>query len=144
VRASSIANALPADAPVPPAHTLRLILASGNELRAASVVLDAVFRAGLDVSNPAVIAGLRLLCVADPQAALQDPLIKQRLRANTEWASARGIFGVPTLVVGEELFWGQDGLEMGLDYLAHPENFQDAMMQGADTLPVGVQRARAP
>jgi 2-hydroxychromene-2-carboxylate isomerase len=134
----------------PPAHPfnplagLRLIIAAGNDLRAAGTVLDAVFRDGRDVSAPQVIAELaRDLGVADPQAALSDPAVKAQLRENTEWASARGIFGVPTLVVGEEMFWGQDGLDMGLDYLAHPEAFADPLMRGADTLPVGVSRKKA-
>jgi 2-hydroxychromene-2-carboxylate isomerase len=135
----------------PPAHpfnplaALRLILAAGNDLRAAGVVLDAVFRDGRDVSAPEVLADLAgQLAVADPQAALSDPAIKARLRQNTEWAIARGIFGVPTLLVGAEIFWGQDGLDMGLDYLAHPEAFADPAMRGADTLPVGVSRKPAP
>jgi 2-hydroxychromene-2-carboxylate isomerase len=134
----------------PPAHpfnplpALRLILAAGNDLRAAGIVLEAVFRDGRDVSAPEVIADLaRQLAVADPQAAVSDPAVKARLRANTEWAIARGIFGVPMLVIGEELFWGQDGLEMGLDYLSHPEAFADPMMRGADSLPVGVARKRS-
>jgi hypothetical protein len=50
---------------------------------------------------------------------------------------------VPTLVIGEEIFWGQDGLDMALDYLAHPEAFADAQMLAADTLPSGVQRKKA-
>jgi 2-hydroxychromene-2-carboxylate isomerase len=133
----------------PPAHpfnplaALRLIVAAGSDRRAAGIVLDAAFRDGRDVSDPAVIADLaRVLGVADPQSALADPRIKQRLRANTEWASARGIFGVPTLVIGDEFFWGHDAVDMGLDYLARPQAFQDAAMQAVDHLPVGVTRHR--
>ena len=37
--------------------------------------------------------------------------IKDRLRANTEEALARGVTGVPTVAVGDELFWGDDRLE---------------------------------
>jgi 2-hydroxychromene-2-carboxylate isomerase len=37
--------------------------------------------------------------------------IKDRLRANTDAAIARGVTGVPTIAVGEELFWGDDRLE---------------------------------
>jgi 2-hydroxychromene-2-carboxylate isomerase len=130
--------------PFNPLAGLRLILAAGNDLRAAGVVLDAVFREGRDVSAPEVIADLaRQLAVADPQGALSDPVIKARLRENTEWAIAHGIFGVPTLVVGEEMFWGQDGLDMGLDYLAHPEAFADPQMRAADTIPQGITRKKA-
>ena len=134
---------------MPPTHpfnslaALRLIIASGSDQRAVATVLDAVFRDGRDVSDPAVIADLaRVLGVADPQAALADAGIKQRLRANTEWASSRGIFGVPTLLIGEEFFWGHDAVDMALDYLAAPQAFCDPAMQALARLPVGAERRR--
>jgi len=134
---------------MPPAHpfnplpALRLIIAAGSDRRAAATVLDAVFRDGRDVADPAVIAALaRELGVADVQAAVDDSTVKQRLRDNTAWASARGVFGVPTLVIGEELFWGHDAFDMALEYLRHPDAFRDPDMQAADTLPIGVTRNR--
>jgi 2-hydroxychromene-2-carboxylate isomerase len=134
---------------MPPAHpfnplaALRLIIAAGSDRRAVATVLDAVFRDGRDVSDPAVIAGLASeLGVADPQAALADPAIKQRLRDNTEWACARGIFGVPTLVTGEEFFWGHDAFDMALEYLAAPQAFDDAAMQAVERLPTGAARRK--
>jgi 2-hydroxychromene-2-carboxylate isomerase len=134
---------------MPPAHpfnplaALRLILAAGNDQLAAGTVLNAVFRDGRDVTDPAVIADLaRQLGVSDPQAAVNDPAIKQRLRDNTAWAIARGVFGVPTLVIGDELFWGHDAFDMALEYLADPEDFLDSTMRAADTLPVGARRGR--
>jgi 2-hydroxychromene-2-carboxylate isomerase len=134
---------------MPPAHpfnplaALRLIIAAGSDQRAARTVLDAVYREGRDVADAAVIAALaRELGVADPQAALGAATVKQRLRDNTNWASARGIFGVPTLVIGDELFWGHDAFDMALEYLRNPDAFRDPDMQAADTLPVGVTRTR--
>jgi len=129
--------------PFNPLAALRLLIAAGSDRRAAGTVLDAVFRDGRDVSDPAVIADLaRLLGIADPQVAITDPAIKERLRANTDWAIARGIFGVPTVLIGEELFWGHDALDMALDYLRHPDAFRDPLMQAADTVPIGVTRSR--
>jgi len=134
---------------MPPAHpfnplpALRLIIAAGSDRRAAGTVLDAVFREGRDVADPAVIAALAAeLGVADVQAAVDDSMVKQRLRDNTAWASARGVFGVPTLVIGQELFWGHDAFDMALEYLRHPDAFRDPHMQAADTLPIGVTRKR--
>jgi 2-hydroxychromene-2-carboxylate isomerase len=129
--------------PFNPLAALRLIIAAGSDRRAAGTVLDAVFRDGRDVSDPAVIADLaRLLGIADPQVAIADPAIKERLRANTDWAIARGIFGVPTVLIGEELFWGHDALDMALDYLRHADAFRDPLMHAADTVPIGVTRSR--
>jgi len=44
----------------------------------------------------------------------QSPAAKQRLREQTDEAIRRGIFGAPTFVVGDELFWGNDRLEDAL------------------------------
>jgi len=135
---------------MPPAHpfnplaALRLVIAAGSTTRAAGTVLRAVFAEGRDVTQPAVIADLAAeLSVADPQAALGDPAIKQRLRDNTQWACSRGVFGVPTLVIGEELFWGHDAIDMALDYLRQPQAFADSDMRVLDTLPIAAARVPA-
>ena len=134
---------------LPPAHpfnplaALRLIIAAGSDRRAVQSVFDGVFKHGRDVADPAVIADLaRELGIPDPHAALSDAAVKQRLRDNTDWAISRGVFGVPTFVIGEDIFWGQDAFEMVLDYLRDPGRFQDAEMRRIEALPVGVVRAR--
>jgi len=142
-RSMGIPMRMPPAHPFNPLSALRLIIAAGGDRRAAGTVLDAVFRDGRDVSDPAVIADLApLLGVTNPQAAIADPAVKERLRANTDWAISRGIFGVPTLVIGEELFWGHDAVDMALEYLKRPQAFADAAMQAADTVPVGVVRRK--
>jgi 2-hydroxychromene-2-carboxylate isomerase len=45
------------------------------------------------------------------ERAMSDPLIKAKLRDATDAAHARGVFGVPTVAIGDELFWGDDRLE---------------------------------
>jgi 2-hydroxychromene-2-carboxylate isomerase len=133
----------------PPAHpfnplaALRLVVAAGSDRRAVSLVLDAVFRHGRDVTDPKVIADLaRQLELADAERAVSDPGVKQQLRANTDWAISRGVFGVPTLVIDEELFWGHDALGMALDYLCDGPAFRDPQMQAVEALRVGVERRR--
>ena len=44
--------------------------------------------------------------------------MKDALRRNTDEAIARGVFGVPTLAIGDELFWGADATQMAADYVA--------------------------
>jgi len=132
---------MPPTHPFNPLAALRLIIAAGCDRRAVGTVLEAVFRDGRDLADPAVIAELATSLQVDPQA-LQSPEVKQRLRDNTSWAGGLGIFGVPTLVADGELFWGQDAFDMALDYLKDPEFFADREMRAADTLPVGVSRRR--
>jgi 2-hydroxychromene-2-carboxylate isomerase len=52
--------------------------------------------------------------------AAQDPAVKAALRAATEDAFARGVIGVPTVAVGDELFWGDDRLEVAADAARGP------------------------
>ena len=81
------------------------------------------------------------LGLPDVQVALNDPTVKKSLRDSTDWAIQRRVFGVPTYVVGDELFWGQDAFEMLVDYLRDPQSFDDEEMRRVDSLPVGVTRS---
>jgi 2-hydroxychromene-2-carboxylate isomerase len=134
---------------MPPAHpfnplsALRLVIAAGSDQQSVKTAFDFVYGQGRDVSDPAVLADLaRELGLADMEAALSDPRVKQTLRQNTDWAIERGVFGVPTLVVGSELFWGHDAFDMAVDYLRDPDQFNDAQMKRVDALPTGATRPR--
>jgi 2-hydroxychromene-2-carboxylate isomerase len=134
---------IPPAHPFNPLHALRLVVAAGSTLRAAETALDFVFRHGRDVTDPDVLTDLaRELGIDDARGALEDPQIKQQLRDNTDWAITQGVFGVPTFVIDDELFWGHDAFEMVLDYLRDPEQFADEEMRRIDHLPVGVIRRR--
>ena len=134
---------------MPPAHpfnplsALRLVIAAGSDRRSVETAFDFVFGRGCDVSDPGVLADLAgELGLPDLESALSDPDVKLTLRKNTDWAIERGVFGVPTFVVGKELFWGHDAFDMVLDFLRDPGQFRDAEMTRIDDLPVGVTRPR--
>jgi 2-hydroxychromene-2-carboxylate isomerase len=74
---------------------------------------------------------------------IADADVKAALRANTDEAIARGVFGVPTLAIGDALFWGADATDMALDYVAAGCRFDDPEYTRIDALPAGVQRAEA-
>ncbi|WHZ10420.1 MAG: 2-hydroxychromene-2-carboxylate isomerase family protein [Burkholderiaceae bacterium] len=80
--------------------------------------LDAVFRAiwvdGKNMNDAATVAAVLGQAGFDPAALLeqtQEPQVKDRLKAVTQDAIARGVFGAPTFFVGEQMFWGQDRLD---------------------------------
>ena len=80
----------------------------------ALAAMRAAFRGGADLaSREAVLAAGREAGIAprDLERALEDPEVKDALRAATDSASALGVFGVPTVAVGDQLFWGDDRLE---------------------------------
>jgi 2-hydroxychromene-2-carboxylate isomerase len=142
-RKLGISMRMPPAHPFNPLSALRLIIAAGSTHHAIETIFDAVFLHGRDVADPAVIAILaQKLDVPDPAHALNDPRIKLKLRRNTEWAIEHGIFGVPTFLIGDEIFWGHDALDMVLDYLRDPKAFEDSEMRNAKSLPIGIVRAR--
>jgi 2-hydroxychromene-2-carboxylate isomerase len=77
----------------------------------ARAVYHANFATGGDIADPELIADI-LSAVAQPgedliERASRDE-VKKELREQTERAAKLGIFGAPSFVVGEELFWGND------------------------------------
>ena len=73
---------------------------------------------------------------------LGDREIKDALRTETEQAVARGVFGVPTLIVDDELFRGADAMGFVEAYLADPGILATEDMKHATHLPIGAARRR--
>jgi 2-hydroxychromene-2-carboxylate isomerase len=72
------------------------------------------FAAGRDLSEPDNVLLAAAACELHPNAvlkAIESSSIKERLRQATQEAIARGVTGVPTVAVGDRLFWGDDRLE---------------------------------
>jgi 2-hydroxychromene-2-carboxylate isomerase len=98
-----------------------LPLAADERARLISALFDAVWVHGLHVSEAEVVARLANEAGLDGArlvAAAQQPDSKARLRRQTDAAIALGVFGVPSMAVGDEVFWGYDDLPYLDDYLA--------------------------
>jgi 2-hydroxychromene-2-carboxylate isomerase len=63
---------------------------------------------------------------------------KAGLITNTQEALDRGAFGVPTLALGERIFWGVDTIDWVIDYLNQPEMFDQAAYRAAAAVPNGL------
>lgn len=80
-------------------------------------VYSASFEQDQDIAEPSVIEQCLIQAGQNPSACIEQTLLpasKGRLRAQTEAAMAHGIFGAPSVIVGNELFWGNDRLEQAL------------------------------
>jgi len=87
----------------------------------AKALFHAYFVAGSDISQPdnTVAVATRLGLDADAvRAALADPAIKDKLKAENELALERGVFGSPFVVVDGEPFWGVDRFDQIEKWLA--------------------------
>ena len=78
----------------------------------------AAWASGRDINQREVVAAILAEALGSSEAtaleAMAVPSIKERLREATAAAEARGVFGVPTFFVGDEMFWGHDRF----DYVA--------------------------
>ncbi|MEJ2411037.1 MAG: DsbA family protein [Novosphingobium sp.] len=136
---NGIALHFPDTHPFRSVEALRLLIALDARAGAVDALFDAVFAEGRDVTDRSELERLGgELGLCDVQECITSAEGKDGLRANTEAAIARGVFGVPTLAIGEELFWGFDTLDMVRDYLADPKLFETAEMQRLGTVNYGV------
>ena len=95
--------------------------AAGMQMRAPERFLkyvDVMYRAmwekPVDLGDPSVVAATLEDAGFDAAAfaaLVGDPQVKQQLIATTEEAVQRGVFGAPTMFVGNEMFFGQDRLD---------------------------------
>jgi 2-hydroxychromene-2-carboxylate isomerase len=74
-----------------------------------------------------------------PQRSVDAAEVKDQLKANTEEAIARGVFGVPTFCVDDKVFWGLDALPMMRAYLDGDQWF-DTAWDGAASIQQGIKR----
>lgn len=140
-QARNIPFCMPPRHPFNPLAALRLLCALGPTVEQARIASGFVFGRGKDPSTPEGLGELgRELGVEEPESLATAPTSKDRLRANTEDALAHGVWGVPTLLIGGELFWDADSLPMMLDFLRDPDVFETPEMKRIATLPVGVSR----
>jgi 2-hydroxychromene-2-carboxylate isomerase len=134
---------------MPPRHTYnqqppnRLCLSAGGQINHVRAVFDAIYGKAVQPDAPEGIQAIAAsLGISDPEAAMTDGRIKDALRANTEAAIADGVFGVPTFVVGGEVFWGGDATEMLLNYLDNPALFETSEMKRISDMPMGLIRKK--
>ncbi len=130
----------PAAHPFNPLHHQRLILACGATPQAVRKVFDAVWTSGRDPGDQKAFSELARTLGMEDLAALGSPEVKDALRRNTEEAASQGVFGVPSFVIGGEVFWGNDSIDFLKAWLADPSILASAEMRRIETLPVGAAR----
>ena len=140
-RALGIPLKFPAAHPFNPLPLLRLALVADCRPDAVRAIFRFVWRDGrlgdLPIEWAELVAELGL---PDATTRIGAAEIKDELRRNTDEAIARGVFGVPTLAIGDELFWGVDATAMAAQYVAAGCRYGDPEMERVANLPVGAER----
>jgi 2-hydroxychromene-2-carboxylate isomerase len=138
-----IEMATPAVHPFNPLALLRLGLASAPAAqlpnrRVVELLMRHVWRGGADANDPK-----RLRDLSDAVAPQRDPsseVVKAELRAHTDVAIEHGVFGVPTIELDGQLFWGLDALALVRARLLGDPWFDGPAWAAAGVAPPGVQR----
>jgi len=131
----------PAVHPFNPLPLLRLAIAADCDPDAVRRIFRFVWRDGRIGDLPIEWAELMSeLQLPDAQLRIDSPEVKAALRRNTDEAIARGVFGVPTLAIGDELFWGADATGMAADYAAAGCRYDDPEMTRVARIPIGAER----
>jgi 2-hydroxychromene-2-carboxylate isomerase len=82
------------------------------------IMFNAYWKDNLDTSNGEILKTLLEKCKINSNnffEGIQDPKIKDALKTDTQEALDKEIFGAPTFVVNNKIYWGQDRLEFALD-----------------------------
>ncbi|MGN6550185.1 MAG: 2-hydroxychromene-2-carboxylate isomerase [Pararhizobium sp.] len=135
---------MPPRHPFNPVQALRLLIGVGCTPESAREAFAFIFADGRCPDGPEELAalGARIGATRPVEAIVSDQGVKDALRATTEEAIGRGIFGVPTLAAGNEIFWGDDATGLCAAYLSDPDLFARGGMARIAEVEVGVVRKR--
>ena len=140
-RAAGIPLHFPPAHPFNPLPALRLCLAAPDRMQAIDAIFAHIWEHGRLADSVEALADVAASLGIDDPAAIARDEVKRELLANGEEAMALGVFGVPTLRVRDELFWGNDATELALTFARDPGTL-DAEMRRVDAIPEAIQRIR--
>jgi 2-hydroxychromene-2-carboxylate isomerase len=145
-RAHALPFNVPASHPFNPLRPLRAVCATRDEAARARLV-TAFFRAAwVEAREISDVEVARAICreAGVPEAAdlAETPEAKELLRARTDWAIGRHVFGVPSMIVDaeEELFWGVESLPTLERYLQGHRDVDPALLERWRTLQPSARR----
>ena len=97
-----------------------LFISENEKKNYLDVFMDAYWKNNLDLSDEKILIQLLTCCKIDSEKffnGIKDQSIKDNLKKLTEEAFQKEIFGAPTFIVNNKLFWGQDRFEYALEEL---------------------------
>ncbi len=98
-----------------------LYIADEQKENYLNTFFDAYWKDNLDLSNDKEISQLLKTLTIDSEKffnGIKDQLIKNTLKNVTNEAFKKEVFGAPTFIVNDKIFWGQDRLEYAIDELS--------------------------
>jgi 2-hydroxychromene-2-carboxylate isomerase len=138
-RQAGVPLRFPAKHPFNPLPALRLCIAAGASPASIDAIFDWIWAQGQPADSIDALEPVRE-ALGLPAGVADSAEVKAMLRSCTEIALTAGVFGVPTLGLGNSLFWGNDAHAFAVEVLRDPTLLDEVEMRRIVELPVGVQR----
>ncbi len=126
---------IPDTHPFVPLPYLRLTIAMNNDPELITKIYRSIWTTKL---NPATEQGrlaiFNSVGVDNAETLINTPDVKQTLISNTAEACKLGVFGVPTLVIDGQFFWGLDSLDFAIDYIHNKSMFSAENMSRLEAI----------
>ncbi|NOT87599.1 MAG: 2-hydroxychromene-2-carboxylate isomerase [Lysobacter sp.] len=139
-REAGVPLRFPPKHPFNPLPALRLSIAASNRPEAIDAIFKWIWAEGRAGDSTEALEPVRE-ALGLPAGVADSAEVKAVLRKCTEIALTAGVFGVPTLALGNSLFWGNDAHAFAVAVLNDPALLDDNEMRRVAALPVGVRRS---
>lgn len=134
-----VAFRMPPRHPFNPLAAQRLLVALGATDSAVEAAFHFVYGEGRDPEYDLPALAERLN-VTDVGELIAKPEVKEQLLRNTQAAIDHGVFGVPTLVFRNRIFWGSDTVDWAQQFLNQPDLFQQNEYEAPTKTEFGIAR----
>jgi len=133
---------MPPSHPFNPLPALLSCIAGNSTYEVTKEIFDIIYKQGEQPDQKEGREKLETLLNKYPSeySELDESALKKILRTNTSRAIENGVFGVPTFVVDQQIFWGGDSSDMMLDFIKNPELFSSEEMQRVSSMPMDLIR----
>ena len=133
---------MPPSHPFNPLPALLSCIAGNSTYEVTKEIFDIIYKQGEQPDQKEGREKLETLLNKYPSeySELDESALKKILRTNTSRAIENGVFGVPTFVVDQQIFWGGDSSDMMLDFIKNPELFSSEEMKRVSSMPMGLIR----
>ena len=133
---------MPPSHPFNPLPALLSCIAGNSTYEVTKEIFDIIYKQGEQPDQKEGKEKLEALSTKYPSeySELDESALKKILRTNTSRAIENGVFGVPTFVVDQQIFWGGDSSDMMLDFIKNPELFSSEEMKRVSSMPMGLIR----
>ena len=138
-RQAGVPLTFPPKHPFNPLPALRLCIAAGASPASIDALFVWIWVQGRAADTTQALEPVRE-ALGLPAGVADSAEVKAMLRNCSEIALSAGVFGVPTLAIGDSLFWGNDAHAFAVAVLHDPALLEEPEMRRIAEMPVGVQR----